>query len=147
MAQAALIGLIGLSAAGSIYSGISAKQSADNQADQLAQQAQIAQQEAQAKADQQAIDRRKFIAEQKVAYLANGVGLSGAPLVTFQDTYNSYQKQIDATIRAGNAQAHYYSSEADTTRKNGRAALISGVTSAAGTVASGYLTGKAAKVF
>lgn len=145
--QAALIGLIGLSAVGSIYSGISANKAANDQADQLEQQGAIAKAEAQAQAEQQSIDRRKFIAEQKVAYLANGIGLSGAPLVTFTDTYNTYQKQIDATTRAGNAKSSYYSSEANVTRKNGRAALISGITSAAGTVGSGYLTGKAAKVF
>jgi hypothetical protein len=147
MAEAALVGLIALSAGGSIYSGISANQSAKEQAGQLDRQAALAQEEARIEADRQSDERRRFIADQKMAYVANGIGISGTPLVTFENSYNEYQKEIDATIRAGDANADYLRSEAKVTRRNGRAALIGGVTQAASTVASGVLAGKNAKVF
>lgn len=137
MAQAALVGLALLSAGGSIYSGFSAMKSAKEEANQLQDQAALARAEAQTEADRKSEERRKFIANQKVAYLSNGVGISaGTAHVTFADTFNQYQREIDATLRAGRARGAYLDKEAKITRRNGKAAFISGITQAAGTLAT-----------
>lgn len=140
MAQAALIGLALVSAGGSIFSGVSAMKSAKEEANLLQDQAALAQAEAQTEADRKSEERRKFIAEQKVAYIANGVGISsGSAQVTFADTFNQYQREIDATIRSGKSRADYLNREAKITRKNGKAAFISSITQAAGGLATAGL--------
>lgn len=131
------------SAGSSIYSGFAQKSAMDDQASQLNEQARIAKLEAQEEAKRKDEERTKFIARQKVAFLANGIGLAGTPLAVLSDTYGEFQKEIDAIRRSGNARSNYLQTEARIKEKTGRAALVGGVLDSIGTAGGNYATGKA----
>jgi hypothetical protein len=124
-------------AGGQIYSGISADKSAKKQASAIDEQARIARQESEIAAGQKENERRKFLAEQRMAYLATGVSLEGTPLIVGDETWKEFQLEIDSIRRGGAAQASYLETEASTTRSTGRAQLVAGVTEGVGTLGSG----------
>ena len=141
LAVIALTAATVLSAGASIYGGIASKNAADDQAALLEEQARIQREETEAEANRKAEERRKFIASQKVAFLANGIGLAGTPLVVLEDTYKQYEEEISAIRRSGNAQAGLLERQAKTTKKSGKAELISGVLNAGTSIASGAFKG------
>jgi flagellar biosynthesis component FlhA len=125
-------------AGGQIMAGVSANQSAKEQATQQEEQGRIAQEEANRQADQKTEERRKFLAEQRMAYLANGVSLSGTPGIVQQDTWDQFTQEIDALRKSGAAKLGYYQTEANITKNTGRAQLTSGFMSGVGTLGTGY---------
>jgi hypothetical protein len=124
-------------AAGTLYSGYSDNQQGQEQKKMYEEQAQIARNEAETQATQEETARRKLLANQRMAYLANGVSLSGTPLVVGGETWSEYQTEIDALRKSGVAQANLLSQRGTLAANSGRAALISSVLSSAGTVALG----------
>jgi hypothetical protein len=142
-----LISAVVLSAGAQVFGAVSEKRAADDQAELIDQQAQIEQQETAAEAERKGEERRKFIAQQKVAFLANGIGLAGTPLVVLEDTFQQFEKEISSIKRSGRAKAGLLTKQADITRKTGKAKLISGVLGAGTTIAAGAFQGKQAKVF
>lgn len=121
-----------------IAGGISANSQAKDTARQQEEQARIGLQESNRAAEQKSNERRKFLAEQRMAYLANGVSLSGTPGIVGGDTFDEFQMELDAIRRSGVAQFKYGMQSANNTRANGRAQLISGFLSGASTAASGF---------
>jgi flagellar biosynthesis component FlhA len=123
--------------AGQIYSGMEANKAAKAQAAQIEEQAQIAKAESDRAAEQKSTERRRFLAEQRMAYLASGVSLEGTPMIVQGDTWNEFQQEIEAIRRSGAAQYGFAMKEATTARKTGRAQLVSGFLSGAGTMGMG----------
>lgn len=120
----------GMAAAGSqIAGGISASDAANQQASLQEEQAKIALDESNQQATQKATERRKFLAEQRMAYVANGVSLAGTPGIVENDTFNEFQQEIDALRKSGAAQYGYAMKQAAVTKASGRAQLISGILS------------------
>jgi len=146
LAVIALSTFIILSAGASIYGGIAEKSAADDQAALLEEQARIQQEETGAEASRKGEQRRKFIAQQKVSFLANGIGLAGTGLVVLQDTYDQFEQEISAIKRSGSAQAKLLDRQAPITKKSGKAKLISGVIGGGTSIAGGVFAGKATGV-
>ena len=138
MAEIALIVGSLAAAGGQIYSGISANRSAQSQASLQEEQARIAKDEANVAAEQKSTERRKFLAEQRMAYLASGVSLLGTPGIVEEDTFKEFQMEIDSLRKSGVAQYRLGLMEAENTKATGRAQLTSGLFSAAGTLGTGY---------
>jgi hypothetical protein len=123
--------------AGQIYQGYQANQAAKAQASAIEKQAQIAREEAEFKAQQGETQRRKFLAEQRMAYLASGVSLEGTPLIIGEETWKEFTNEINAIRKSGAAQSEYLMTEAQTTRNTGRAQLIGSIFEGVGTAALG----------
>ena len=131
----ATIGLLtGMAAAGGqIAGGMAANDAAKQQAGLQEEQARIALDESNRAAEQKGVERRRFLAEQRMAYLANGVDLSGTPGIVQGDTFKEFQMEIDALRKSGVAQFSLGMKEAAITRSTGRAQLLSGILSGIGT--------------
>jgi len=125
-----------LSVGSQIYSGVSQKNAADDSASLLQEQARIEREETGAEVERRSEERNKFIARQKVAFLANGVGLAGTPLIVLEDSFNQFNTEIASVKRAGAARAGLLDREAKIKKKSGRAAMIGGVIGAGSTIAN-----------
>lgn len=139
--------LIGISAGASIIGGISANNSARREAKAIEEQGRLQQEEATAEATAHAQDVRRFAANQSLSFLANGVTLAGSPLLVLEDTVMQGQNEVDSIVRSGNAARRLAGEKAENTRASGRAALIGGIASAAGTVATAGIAAKAGGLF
>lgn len=126
-------------AGGQILGGIAANDAAKSQANLQQEQAKIALDEANRNAELKADERRRFLAKQRMAYLANGVSLAGTPGLVQEDTFKQFQMEIDALRKSGVAEFGLGMKQAAITKTTGRAQLISGFTSAIGTLGTtGY---------
>lgn len=137
VSSALLLAATAAAGAGQIYSGISANAAASEKAGLQEEQARIALSESEREATQKADERRRFLAQQRMAYLASGVSLAGTPGIVQGDTFNEFQQEIDAIRKSGVAQYGLQLREAAGTRSSGRASLISGIFSGVGTIGSG----------
>ena len=127
MAQALPFILAGVSVGSKIYGGIQAKKTAEQQAQLNEAQARLASSEAEREAGRKTEEQRKFLARQKMSFLANGVGLGGSAGFVLEDTAAQFQQEIDAIRKSGAARAGFLNKEADISRSTGRAALVSGI--------------------
>lgn len=123
--------------AGQVWQGMEANKAAKAQASQIEEQAAIAKAESDRAAAQRDVERRRFLAEQRMAYLASGVSLEGTPMIVQGDTWSEFQQEIEAIRRSGAAQYGFSMKEAATTRNTGRAQLVSGILSGVGTAGLG----------
>lgn len=139
---ALLVTAMAAQGAGQIYSGIASNQAAKAQAGLQEEQARIAQEEANRAADQKVTERRKFLAEQRMAYLASGVSLVGTPGIVQGDTFKEFQQEIEALRKSGVAQYRVGLMEAANTKATGRAQLLSGVMSGVGSLGTGVYLAK-----
>lgn len=137
MGAVAAVAAVVFTAGAQVYQGVQENKAAKAQTEQLRKQAAIAEQEAQRAATVKAEERRKFIAQQKVAFLNNGISLEGSAQAVFEDTNRMFQEEIDAIIRSGAADAAYLRDEANIKASSGRAALTTGVLKSIGTAVSG----------
>lgn len=137
---ASLLLLAGAASAGAqVAGGFMANEAAKKNAKLQEQQAKIALDEANVAAEQKKTQQRKFLAEQRMAYLANGVSLVGTPGIVESDTFKEFQMEIDAIRKSGAARFGLGMKEAAITRSSGRTQLISGLFSGVSTLAqSGY---------
>lgn len=130
-----------MAAAGSqIAGGISANRAAQQSAGLQEEQARIQLAEAEREATQKSTERRKFLAEQRMAYLANGVSLIGTPSIVQEDTFKEFQMEIDAIRKSGVAKLGLGLKQAAITRSSGRSELISGITGGVTTAGSSIYT-------
>lgn len=142
-----LIGSAIIGAGSSVIGGIQQNKAAKQQANALEEQGRIAQEEANREAQLHADDVRRFRALQTVAFTKNGVTLGGSPLLVLDDTTRRGQEEVDSIARSGAAERRLYNQRAANTRSEGRAALIGGITSGAGQVASAAFMGQQAGLF
>ena len=123
---------------GTLYEGYSANQQGKEQQGMYQTEAATARAEAGVAADEKAIERRKMMATQRMAYLANGATIVGTPAIVGQDTYNEYQKEINSIYAAGEAQGNKLEKQGANAVASGRTKLI---TSLAMAGAIGYQAG------
>lgn len=123
------------SAGASIIGGIQANNAAKREASALQEQGRLAQEESLREAQLHADDVRRFHRSQSVAFTKNGVSLAGSPLLVLDETVSRGQEEVDSIVKSGNAQQNLYNQNAQQAKNKGRAALISGFASAAGSVA------------
>lgn len=122
-----------LAVAGMAYGGISSYQAGQEQKKQYEEQASIAQEEANYQATQKESERRKMLANQRMAYLANGVSLSGTPLIVGEETAREYQTEIDALRKSGVNQYNSLNAQGDAAATAGRTKLITSLLGAGST--------------
>ena len=134
-------------AGGQVYGGYQANMAAKREAGLMEDQGRLAQAEAQAEAQRRADEVRKFSKVQALAFMKNGVSLSGSPLLTINDTITQGQKEVNAISASGTAKANLYNQRAAITKNEGRAAFIGGLLGGAGSGASSYASGKNANLF
>lgn len=125
-------------AGGQIYSGMAANKAGQEQKDLYDEQARIQREETATAMQQRSDERRRMLASQRMAYVANGIELTGTPLVVGQDTFSEYQKEIDAIGRSGAAKAKALNTQGSMAATAGRSQLISSLFSAGGTAFKGY---------
>jgi len=75
----------------------------------------------------------KFLAQQRVDYLKNGVTLDGSPLLVQQEGYSLAQQEADAAYRSGLAKGGLYRQKAKQYTNQARSDIFSGIFSAVGT--------------
>lgn len=138
----ALIALAAVSVASQLYSGYQANQSARKEADATEAQGSLMREEAYRSAWQRAEEVEKSRSKQKLAFLTNGVQISGTPELVLDETTRQGQAEVDALVRRGNALYDLSYQKADIMRSEGRAALIGGMGKAASTGASMYAAGQ-----
>lgn len=143
----AALALAGVQAAGSIYGGISAEQSANQEATLQQQQGNIALQESQVNANNTAFNETQAVQNQRLAFLANGVSLEGSPSLVLAQSKAYGQTQVNSILNQGAAQYNLAQEEATITQNKGRAALISGILGAGTAAAKGGTSGTLAGLF
>lgn len=143
----AFIAAAATAAGGKILGGLSERDAQKNRAGILEDNARLAASEAEARAKRRALEVRKFAANQKLAFLKNGVTLEGSPLLALDETYALGQEEVNAITKSGQAQASAYWREAQIGKRQGRAAMIGGFTGAAQTAVSAYGTGSEGGLF
>lgn len=126
------------SVGGTVYSGMEANKQGQEQKKLYEEQARIQKEETATAVSMKSDERRRMLANQRMAYLANGVELTGTPLVVGEDTFNEYQKEIDAFKRSGVAKAYLLNQQGAQAARSGRSQLTSSLFSAAGTGFQGY---------
>lgn len=126
-----------LSAAGSIYSGISSFNSSKRVASDLRFQGQIMYQEALRTANIIEEEGVKFSAQQSLQYIGSGVQIAGSALVTITQTRKYAETEANATRAKGGAQKTLADRKASNTENEGRASLVSGIMGGAGSIFSG----------
>lgn len=129
-----MVPLMVISAGTAIAGGLSKRAAANKEAQALEGQANLAQQEAESDARIHATQVRKFAANQKSAYLKNGVTLDGSPLLVLEDTRQVGQEEVNSMMRSGAAKAQLLRDRAQIQRNEGRASLIGGFGDAASTI-------------
>lgn len=145
--ETAFIAAAAIAAGGQILGGFSERDAQKNRAGAFEDQSRLAQSEAAAQAKRRALDVRRFAANQKVAFLKNGVTLEGSPLLALEDTYSQGQEEVNAITAAGNARSDLYWREGQLAKKQGRAAMIGGITGAASTALMAYGMGSQGGLF
>lgn len=124
---------------GSIYSGIQADKQGKEQQKLYEEQARIQQEETATTMKQTSDARRRLMAEQRMAYLANGVELTGTPLVVGDETFKEYQTEIDAIQKSGAAKSSLLQKQGKMAAASGRTQLISSLFTAGETAAKSKL--------
>ena len=125
-----------VSAAGSIYGGMAANSAAKREAAQEREQGALALQESRINASNEAFNQTQAVQRQRLAFLSNGVTLEGSPAMVLEQSRAYGQQQVDSILRQGTARYDLAGKSAANTENKGRAALIGGYMSAAGTVGS-----------
>ncbi len=147
MATAALIGLMAVSAVGSIMGGISAQRAAEDEADALAEQAALQRQEALEEAERLDKEHTRFLARQSLMFIKGGVTLAGSPLLVLEETREERDKRVQAQIDRANALYRSGMSASQRASRQGRDALIGGILGAATSTATMYMAGSSAGMF
>lgn len=132
----------GASAGLDILAGIFGYLSGDVMADAAESRANLLRMEADAEAARYAEEARGFKAMQKMAFVKNGVQISGSPLDILDETMRSAQENISAIRSRGAASALDMENQGSQIRSKGRAALLGGFAGGALKAAKGYYRAK-----
>lgn len=143
----AFIAAAAVAGGGKILGGMSERDAQKTQAGLYEDQARLAQSEAAANAKRRAIEVRRFAANQKVAFLKNGVTLEGSPLLALEDTYAQGQEEVDMIVKSGTAKSDLYFRQGQLSKKQGRAAMVSGITGAVSTGIQAFGAGSQGGMF
>lgn len=119
-----------------VLAGYSANQAAKREASALEAEGLRLRDEAYAEAQRRATEVRKFKAKQKLAFLSNGVNITGTPQLVLEETKTQGQSEVNALANRGNAFANLAYKRAGIMRYEGRSAFIGSIFSGIGQVAS-----------
>lgn len=107
-----------------VGAGFLQKKEADKEARAIKEQAELKRQEDEKAADLAIDQNRKFLAQQKLQFLLNGVELEGSPLLVLEDTANFGTEEVEAFKNRSNAQIGLMGKQASRVKNTGRASLI-----------------------
>ena len=124
------------SMAGSMSQGISALNESTRLAGDIVSEGSVLFREAMRTAAIIEEEGYKFASEQSLQYISSGVHIAGSALITIAQTKAYAKEEADAVRAKGRAQLSLSYQKATTVRNEGRAALISGMTSAGTTLFS-----------
>lgn len=145
--SALTIAAIATTAVGTVVSGIQQRKAADAEADLIREQGRLTAQESREEAARIEKENRKFIARQKLAFLKNGVSLTGSPLLILSESTEESEKQVESVKDRGVAQQTLAQRRAKITEDRGRAALTGSVFRAGSTAFSQGVSAKNAGFF
>lgn len=139
--------LASLAAAGSAVSALGSYQQGQAQKATDSYNAQVAtqksiqdQMDAQATADQIAIQNKRDIAQQASAYAAGGVDLTGSPLAVMMDTASQGELKRRLTLWQGSTESTADTQQAALDQASGAAAASAGLDKAGSTLLTGTTT-------
>lgn len=127
-----------ISGAGKIYAGYSAYKSAFSEASLLEEQGALTRDDYYKQAALVRDEGHRLRAKQTMEYVSAGVEVAGTPLLVAKETLSRSYARAYSYEKTGVAAMNLYNRKAQTTRNEGKAALISGVLSGAGTIAGGF---------
>lgn len=104
--------------------GFMQKKEADKEARAIKEQQEIKRIEDENAANMAVDQNRKFLAQQKLQFLLNGVNLEGSPLLVLEDTANFGIEEVQAFKNRSNAQMRLMGKQASRVKNAGRASLI-----------------------
>lgn len=120
---------------GKLLAGYNAKQAARREASAMEAQGLTLQDEYAQEAQRRADEVRKLKAKQKLAFLANGVQITGTPNLVLDETTRQGQAEVNALTNRGNAYAKLYYQKAGIMRNEGRSAFLGSIFESAGMMA------------
>lgn len=135
MAWAAAVGQ-GMGALGNGIQGESQKNISDYDAKVAEQNAQITRQQAKEEARRAMIVARKMIGDNRAAYAANGVSLSGSALDVLGESAANAKLDELTILQEGEARGRMYEADARMARAVGNAARLGGYLGASGQLVS-----------
>lgn len=121
-----------LSAAGSLYSGISALQSSGEQASLLQAEGALTQADYFRQAALIRDEGYRTRAKQAMQFIGAGVEIVGTPLLVLRETMSRSGAEARSYETAGIAKRNLANRQADITRREGQAALVSSILTAGG---------------
>ena len=124
--------------AGQIYSGYSTYKAAFGEASLLEEQGRLTRDDyfRQAALVKDAGERLR--SKQTMEYISSGVEVVGTPLLVLRETLSRSYARASSYETTGQNMLDLYNRKAKIMRKEGKAALISGVLQGAGTIAGGF---------
>lgn len=128
--------LLGTSMGLEVVSGLFNMSAAGDQASALRSQASLVRAETAAEIERYKISAARFKASQKMSYIKSGVQIEGSPLDVLDETARTASENISAIRAQGEAEATKLTSQARTVKSSARAALVGGLTKAAGLYAA-----------
>lgn len=127
-----------ISGAGKIYAGYSAYKSAFAEASLLEEQGALTRDDYYKQAALIRDEGHRLRAKQTMEYVSAGVEVIGTPLLVAKETLSRSYARASSYEKTGQATMDLYNRKAKITRQEGKAALISGVLSGAGTMAGAF---------
>ena len=116
--------LVVISLLTTLGSGFLQKKEADKEARAIKEQQEIKRLEDEKSANIAVDQNRKFLAQQKLQFLLNGVTLEGSPLLVLEDTANFGIEEVQAFKNRSKAQMDLMATQASRVKNAGRASLI-----------------------
>lgn len=127
-----------ISGVGKIYAGISTYRSAFSEASLLEEQGALTRDDYFKQASLIRDEGHRLRAKQTMEYVSSGVEVAGTPLLVLRETLSRSDARGSSYEKTGEAAMNLYNQKAKITRNEGKAALISGVLSGAGTMVGGF---------
>ena len=131
-----------VAAGAAVYSGYQSKQASKREAGLMEDQAKIARAEAEAAAQRRADQIRSLSKRQALAFMKNGVSLTGSPLLTIDNTVTKGQEEVNAIAKRGDSQATLFNARAAMLKNAGRADFLGGLITGAASAAQSYSKSK-----
>jgi hypothetical protein len=123
---------------GQMYAGYSTYKSAFSEASLLEEQGALTRDDYYKQAALVRDEGHRLRAKQTMEYVSAGVEVIGTPLLVLRETLSRSYARASSYEKTGVAAMNLYNRKAQITRNEGKAALISGVLSGAGTIAGGF---------
>jgi hypothetical protein len=127
-----------ISGIGSIYAGVSTYKAAFGEASLLEEQGALTRDDYYKQAALVRDDGHRTRAKQTMEYISAGVEVAGTPLLVLRETLSRSYARASSYERTGTAAMDLYNKKASIMRKEGKAALVSGVLKGAGSMLGGF---------